>query len=108
MNKHVRRPTQRIHKPWRLLFRFVVALIWVLLPLAKKLNSLDLIAITSFMITLVLAVEIYGMSCTDESFFEKKQASYTKNALDSDVDSLNMTTDDKENEFTKYVCSSAG
>lgn len=62
--------TQRIKKKNRLAYRIVVALVWILLPLAgDKLNSLQLVSITAGMTVSVLAVDIYGTSCRCDSFF---------------------------------------
>lgn len=107
-HKHIRRPTQRIRKIYRLLFRLAVAIVWVCLPLAKGLNSLDLIGTTAAMTALVLAVDIYGMSCTDDPFFSMAERTYEPKLLDGETDGKSMTSSDKENEFMKYVCRNAG
>jgi len=69
---HYHRPlkTQRMRKMWRLVYRCLVALVWLLLPLAgDKLSSLSLLSITTGMTVSVLALDVYGTSCRLESFF---------------------------------------
>jgi len=58
--------------------RFAVCIILFCLPTAHSLNSLHLVAITTGLIIWVLLLELWGMSCPDESFFgEKKPCKYT-------------------------------
>lgn len=61
-----------MRKRTRLGFRIAVSIVWILLPLAKNLNSLQLISITTGMTVFTLAVEIYGTSCEHESFFQSE------------------------------------
>lgn len=60
----------RIPKIYRLANRLAVCLIMFLLPLAKKLHSTDLIAITLGLVAWVLLVELWGKSCKGDSFFD--------------------------------------
>jgi hypothetical protein len=53
-------PNQYLRKPYRLLVRVAIALTILLLPLAKSLNSLDLIATTMGLVVLVLLCELGG------------------------------------------------
>ena len=62
----------RIRKRQRLLVRFCVAIILLFLPLASKLDSLQLIATTTGLVVFVLAVDLYGLSCVQDSFWRDK------------------------------------
>lgn len=61
---------QRIDKKYCLPVRFVVAVVFICLPLADKLSSLQLISITSAMVILTLAVEMYGGTSIHERFWK--------------------------------------
>jgi len=79
---HVHKDVQgirvRIPKRSRMINRFAVCIILFCLPLVHSLNSLHLISITTGLIIWVLLLELWGMSCPDESFFgEKKPCKYT-------------------------------
>jgi len=68
----------RIPKRKRLTNRFAVCIILFCLPLVHSLNSLQLISTTTGLIIWVLLLELWGMSCPNESFFgEKKACRYT-------------------------------
>ena len=72
---HIHRsiPHQRLRKPFRLWFRCAVAVVLAALPAKKSLNSLDLMAIATCLVVLVLAVELVGSTCTGESYFCPKR-----------------------------------
>jgi len=68
----------RIPKRKRLTHRFAVCIILFCLPLAHWLNSLQLVSITTGLIVWILLLELWGMSCPNETFFgEKKACRYT-------------------------------
>jgi len=68
----------RIPKRKRLTNRFAVCIILFCLPLVHSLNSLQLISTTTGLVIWVLLLELWGMSCPNESFFgEKKACRYT-------------------------------
>ncbi len=68
----------RIKKRHRMANRFAVCIIFFCLPTAQWLNSLQLVSITTGLVIWVLLLELWGMSCPDESFFgEKKPCRYT-------------------------------
>lgn len=75
-------PNVRLTRPYRMAFRFVVSLVLVLLPLARHhLNSLDVVAITSCLVVLVLMIELIGSACPGESWRRKgKVCSYSAHA----------------------------
>jgi hypothetical protein len=61
-----------------MLNRFGVCIIFFCLPLAHSLNSLQLISVTTGLVIWVLLLELWGVSCPDDSFFgEKKACTYT-------------------------------
>jgi hypothetical protein len=62
-------PNQRLLKDKRLAIRFAVAIIFICLPLAHGLNSLELIATTTGLVWLVLIVELLGSTCIQDSFW---------------------------------------
>jgi len=64
----------RIKKRIRLTHRFFVCTILFCLPLAHWLSSLQLISTTTGLVCYVLLLELWGMSCPDESFFGEKKA----------------------------------
>ncbi len=58
--------------------RFCVCIILICLPLAHSLNSLQMISTTTGLVIWVLLLELWGMSCPNESFFgEKEPRKYT-------------------------------
>jgi hypothetical protein len=62
LHKPAKEP-QKIRRLWRLLFRFGVTTMWVMLPLARdNLNSLQLIAIITGSCYLMLFIEVYGQA----------------------------------------------
>lgn len=65
---HRKIPNQRIKKNFRLLFRVVVAVVIICLPLAH-LDSLELVATTTALIACVLVLELVGSTCWGESFW---------------------------------------
>lgn len=62
-------PSQRLPRSYRLALRFAVATAILLLPLAHSLNSHNLVSISTYLIVLVVAVEIIGSACAHESFW---------------------------------------
>lgn len=66
---HKEIPGQRIAKRYRLVVRASISLILFCLPLAHDLNSLKLVATTTGLIGLVLAVDLYGSTSTNDSFW---------------------------------------
>ncbi|KAI9661925.1 MAG: hypothetical protein M1821_009165 [Bathelium mastoideum] len=67
-NEHRTIATARLRKRHRLTLRFAVSIVLILLPLAS-LTSLKLIATTTSLIFLVLAVDLYGVSCSVTGFW---------------------------------------
>ncbi|KAG8914299.1 hypothetical protein FRC01_004133 [Tulasnella sp. 417] len=59
------RRNERIPQKLRLVLRAAVAVVWICLPLAKELNSLELIGITASTTVFALAVDVYGMGQED-------------------------------------------
>lgn len=64
----------RIRKRTRLANRFAVCIILFCLPLVHSLNSVQLVSTTTGLVIWVLLLELWGMSCPDESFFGEKSA----------------------------------
>ncbi|KAF5004952.1 hypothetical protein FDECE_8567 [Fusarium decemcellulare] len=64
--------TLRWSKTSRLVNRLAVCLIMFFLPLAKSLNSLNLISITLGLSAWVLLVELFGKSCRNDPFIGEK------------------------------------
>jgi hypothetical protein len=63
-------PSARLAKTPRLIFRCIVSLAICLLSLAReKIDSLELIAITTSLITMVLLAELAGSSCSGDAFW---------------------------------------
>jgi hypothetical protein len=68
----------RILKRYRLANRFAVCIILLLLPLAKHLNSLQLVSIVTGLLLWVLLLELWGVSCPEDKWFGKKgKCNYT-------------------------------
>lgn len=68
----------RIAKRYRMANRCGVCIIFFCLPTAHSLNSLQLISITTGLIVWVLLLELWGISCPEDSFFgEKRACQYT-------------------------------
>lgn len=83
---HKRVAKARLRKRPRLIFRVCIAIIIICLPLADSLSSLGLISITTALVFLVLALDLFGMSCEGDKFWtggfcpeEKKRCTYTAN-----------------------------
>lgn len=64
---HRKIPNQRIKKHSRLTFRITIAIVIICLPLAH-LNSLELVAVTTALVTFVLILELVGSTCWGETF----------------------------------------
>ena len=81
---HKKLPNARLTKRIRLAIRCGVAIIIICLPLAQSLNSLHLISITTSLVVLVLALDIFGNSCQEDKFWtggfceaQKKNCKYS-------------------------------
>lgn len=61
---------QRLSKRYRLPVRVSVAIILFFLPLAKTLNSLQLVSTTTGLVALVLMVDVYGSTSVYENFWK--------------------------------------
>lgn len=81
-------PNARLGKKPRLAIRCSIALIILLLPLAKheSISSLSLMCITCSLVVLALIVDVYGVSCQGDQFWrggfcdaEKKRCRYSAN-----------------------------
>ncbi|OAP63445.1 hypothetical protein AYL99_02672 [Fonsecaea erecta] len=59
----------RLRKGPRLVIRSCIAVAILLLPLAKHLSSISLIGTTTALVSLALALDIFGMSCTGDRFW---------------------------------------
>ncbi|KAJ1338182.1 low temperature requirement protein A [Microdochium nivale] len=70
---HKTTPGMRVPKKWRLLNRACVCLVFCCLPLVsyKQLNSLALASVTTGLMVWVLLVEIWGKSCSDQTWCGK-------------------------------------
>lgn len=71
-HEHRKPATLRWSKNARLANRFAVCIVMFLLPLAKSLNSLNLISITLGLTVWVLLVELFGKSCRNDPFIGEK------------------------------------
>ena len=81
-------PGCRLSKPVRLGNRLAVAAIMCALSAAESLSSLSHIAITVSLMVWVLLLEIWGTSCSDDTFFgEKKACCYTARCTKKQLDS---------------------
>jgi hypothetical protein len=68
----------RIPKKFRMLNRFIVCIIIIVLPTAHHLNSLQLVSTTTGLVIWVLVLELWGTSCPSDTFFgETKACKYT-------------------------------
>lgn len=68
----------RLAKRYRMANRLAVCIIMICLPLAHRLNSLYLISVVTGLLVWVLLLELWGVSCPDDSFFgEKSSCKYT-------------------------------
>ncbi|RSM18835.1 hypothetical protein CDV31_002353 [Fusarium ambrosium] len=72
-HEHRKPATLRWSKTTRLANRFAVCIVMFLLPLAKNLNSLNLISITLGLTVWVLLVELFGKSCRNDPFIGEKK-----------------------------------
>lgn len=75
-------PGTRARKENRLAYRMVIAIVILLLPLAgERLNSLNLVAITTCLVFSVLLAELAGSACTTHAFWgfggEKRKCTYS-------------------------------
>jgi hypothetical protein len=60
---------ERVRKSYRVAYRVLVSVIILCLPLARSLNSLNLVAITTSLVVTVLLVDMYGTSNSKVSVF---------------------------------------
>ncbi|KAJ4328260.1 hypothetical protein N0V84_001300 [Fusarium piperis] len=72
-HEHRKPATLRWSKTTRLANRFAVCIVMFLLPLAKNINSLNLISITLGLTVWVLLVELFGKSCRNDPFIGEKK-----------------------------------
>ncbi|EPS36916.1 hypothetical protein H072_9506 [Dactylellina haptotyla CBS 200.50] len=109
LHKEIHR--QKLAKKYRLAYRMLVCIIWLCLPAAgDRLNSLQLISVTVGMTITVVALEVYGTSCTGDSMFgAKKRCPYICDAelqkRDSDGSSMDTAVDPEkaaENPKSEY------
>jgi hypothetical protein len=93
---HKKIPGERITKHWRLLLRFIVSIILILLPLAgDRLNSLELVSTTTGLVVLVLGFDLFGSTCVGDPFWIcGGQCSYTA--------TCKMSRKDLENHMKKW------
>ena len=64
----------RLVKKHRLAIRFVVAVILICLPLAERLDSLELVATVTGLVLAVLIVDLWGNTCPKDSFWWDKRS----------------------------------
>ncbi|KAI6761986.1 hypothetical protein HG531_002539 [Fusarium graminearum] len=96
--------TRRLSKKTRLANRALVCLILFCLPLAKSLNSLNLISITLGLTVWVLLLELFGKSCRSDPFIgEKKGCSVRYKCKCSKKDLENANLDEKPKTATAEV-----
>lgn len=79
---HIHKDTKgfriRIRKRYRVANRLVVCIIMCCLPTVHSLDSLQLVSVMTGLVVWVLLLELWGMSCPDESLFgEKTTCRYT-------------------------------
>ena len=60
---------QRIEKRYRIAIRIAVSITLICLPLARSLNSLQLISITTGLVAFVLMVDVYGSTSKYDNFW---------------------------------------
>jgi hypothetical protein len=75
-------PGTRARKEYRLAYRLLIAIIILLLPLAgERLNSLELVALTTCLVVSILLGELVGSACTTHAFWgfggEKRKCTYS-------------------------------
>lgn len=66
---HKKVSNAKLSKRMRLAYRVAVAIVIICLPLAESLSSLDLITITACLVVSVLVLDIFGNSCSGDSFW---------------------------------------
>lgn len=71
-HEHKKPATLRLHKNIRLANRVAACIIMFFLPMARSLESLNLISITLGLTVWVLIVELWGKSCKDDPFIGEK------------------------------------
>lgn len=83
---HKRLPNARLRKQRRLVWRVLIAIAIICLPLAKHLTSLELIATTTSLVVFVLACDLFGNTVEGDPFWlagfnpeERRRGVYTAN-----------------------------
>lgn len=81
---HKKLPNARLVKRFRLAMRCCIGIVIIYIPLTHSLNSLHLISITTSLVVLVLALDIFGNSCQGDEFWsggfceaQKKNCKYS-------------------------------
>ena len=71
---------QRIKKRYRVASRIAVAVVLIFLPLADKLNSLQMVATTTALVVFTLIVDLYGSTSIHDSFWkDRRKCKYSAN-----------------------------
>jgi hypothetical protein len=65
--------TIRFGKSKRLAIRFCVAIVLILLPLADRLNSVQLLGTVTGLVVFTLVTELWACSCTESKLFEREK-----------------------------------
>ena len=71
VHKHME--SLRLKKRWRLAGRFAVSIILICLPLAERLDSLQLVGTVTGLIVFVLVLELWANSCRNECLWTRSQ-----------------------------------
>lgn len=77
IHKEAKNTRIRLGKRYRMGNRLAVCIIMICLPTAHGLNSLYLVSIMTGLILWVLLLELWGVSCPDDSFFGEAACGYT-------------------------------
>jgi hypothetical protein len=72
-HEHREQEGTRLTKKYRLMTRFVVVVILILLPLAEELNSLELVGTVTGLLVLSLVVELWAASSVNEKLFGRAE-----------------------------------
>lgn len=64
---------QRIRKRYRVISRISVAIVLVCLPLADKLNSLQMISTTTGLVAFTLIIDLYGSTSIHDTFWKDRR-----------------------------------
>lgn len=86
---HKEIPGLRLKKRWRLLFRFAIALVLICLPLAEKLDSVELVGTVTGLIVFTLGTELWASSCCHEKLLQRsKPCQYIGHCGKRDLEAL--------------------